>query len=66
VGQPIRLTDGRHGRLTEVVNLGHGSEALAVLTLESASGDADEPAQGEPVSAAEQPLPYSLHPAATV
>jgi folate-binding protein YgfZ len=60
VGQSIRLADGRHGRLTEVVTVGERSEALAVLSLDTGAGEADAPAEGEPVSAVEQPLPYSL------
>jgi hypothetical protein len=31
VGQPLRLTDGRQGRLTEVIESGGRTEALAVL-----------------------------------
>ena len=60
IGQPLRLADGRTGRLTEVVRVGEGFEALAVLSLPgaTAAGDADTPA-GEAVAAEELPLPYS-------
>ena len=59
IGQPLRLADGRSGRLTEVVRVGDGFEALAVLSLRDATGavDADTGA-GEAVSAEELPLPY--------
>jgi folate-binding protein YgfZ len=68
IGQPLRLADGRTGRLTEIVPTGEGFEALAVLTLRdaTAAGDADTsavagtgaPAGEEAVSAEELPLPY--------
>jgi tRNA-modifying protein YgfZ len=59
IGQPVRLTDGRAGRLTEVARVGEGFEALAVLSLldATAAGDADS-AAGEAVAAEELPLPY--------
>jgi tRNA-modifying protein YgfZ len=38
VGQSLRLTDGRAGRLTEVIDTGAGIEALAVLPVESTAG----------------------------
>ena len=61
VGQPLRLADGRNGRLTEVVQAGEGYEALAVLSLEATvAGDGDAGA-GETISAEELPLPYRLH-----
>jgi folate-binding protein YgfZ len=61
VGQSIRLADGRHGRLTEVASDADGTEALAVLSLLGAGGDADALLAAEhPVNAAEMPLPYSL------
>ncbi len=58
VGQPVRLTDGRQGRLTEVIESGGRTEALAVLGVEAstAAGGADELL----VEAAELPLPYAL------
>ena len=73
IGQALRLADGRQGRLTEVIDSGGRTEALAVLNLEanpsaareaspSAASDAsvagEEP--GELVQASELPLPYSL------
>ena len=73
IGQPLRLADGRSGRLTEVVRVGERSEALAVLTLRGAAATADTdsgaggagagaaPAGGgaeEAIAAEELPLPY--------
>lgn len=67
IGQPLRLTDGRAGRLAEVVRVGDGFEALAVLSLRdaTAAGDTDSgaaapaaPGAGETVEAEELPLPY--------
>ncbi len=59
VGQALRLADGRHGRLTEVIDSGGRTEALAVLSVEARAGGADSP--DEPlVDAAELPLPYKL------
>lgn len=58
IGQPLRLADGRSGRLTEVVPIDDGCEALAVLSLEGAA-DSEAPA-GELAAAAELPLPYRL------
>jgi folate-binding protein YgfZ len=63
IGQPLRLADGRSGRLTEVAPVGEGFEALAVLSLPDAAGagDTDSGAGGgalETVSAKELPLPY--------
>jgi folate-binding protein YgfZ len=60
VGQALRLTDGRQGRLTEVVESRGRTEALAVLSTEASSaGGADAPGELL-VDAAELPLPYSL------
>jgi tRNA-modifying protein YgfZ len=59
IGQALRLSDGRQGRLTEVIENGGRIEALAVLTAEpspAADGDAAQIA----VHAAELPLPYPL------
>ncbi len=61
VGGPVRLADGRSGRLTEVAGVGTGTEALAVLNLDKS--DHDEAAGGEPAGA-ELPLPYSTSAAA--
>ena len=42
IGQPLRLADGRTGRLTDVVPVGGGYEALAVLSLDATGAvDAD-------------------------
>jgi folate-binding protein YgfZ len=63
IGQPIRLPDGRSGRLTEVVRHGEGSEALAVLNVhtqpDAEPGDADS-AANTGVAAAQLPLPYQI------
>jgi tRNA-modifying protein YgfZ len=59
IGQALRLSDGRQGRLTEVIENGGRIEALAVLTAEpspAADGDTAQIA----VHAAELPLPYPL------
>ena len=59
VGQALRLTDGRAGRLTEVMESGAGFEALAVLPVESTAGEGG--AEGAPVvDATPLPLPYEL------
>jgi folate-binding protein YgfZ len=66
IGQPLRLTDGRIGRLIEVGRSGDAFEALAVLTMGStgtaAGGSAgdDESTAGAPIAAAQLPLPYEL------
>jgi folate-binding protein YgfZ len=66
IGQPLRLTDGRAGRLTELAQAGKQIEALAVLTM-SASAETPAIDPGDPVSwssaavaASELALPYSL------
>ena len=70
IGQALRLTDGRGGRLTELAEWGTGFEALAVLNTDaSMSGAADpagpsEAAPGGDIAAVELPLPYPLEPAA--
>jgi tRNA-modifying protein YgfZ len=56
-GQALRLTDGRTGRLTEVVRSGGGFEALAVLTRES--GENESVAESA-VAATQLPLPYEV------
>jgi folate-binding protein YgfZ len=59
IGQPLRLADGRTGRITDVVGVGDGFEALAVLGLRGATPAADtEAGTGEAVPADELPLPY--------
>jgi tRNA-modifying protein YgfZ len=60
VGQSLRLTDGRQGRLTEVVESGGGTEALAVLSVEASAPEGGEAPREPAVEAAELPLPYSL------
>jgi tRNA-modifying protein YgfZ len=58
IGQSLRLSDGRQGRLTEVIESRGRIEALAVLNVEpSLTGDGDSET---PVSATELPLPYAL------
>ena len=57
IGQPIRLSDGRTGRLAELARAEEGFEALAVLTLDAAAADAD-PASTDATQAEELPLPY--------
>jgi tRNA-modifying protein YgfZ len=69
VGQTLRLSDGRAGRLTEVIRNSGGCEALAVLnnveTSASPSGGAgdsqdSESAASASIAAVELPLPYEL------
>jgi folate-binding protein YgfZ len=59
IGQALRLSDGRQGRLTEVIDSGGRIEALAVLTVEPAPA-ADGDAPHTAVHATELPLPYAL------
>jgi folate-binding protein YgfZ len=60
IGQPLHLTDGRHGRLTEVAEIDGHIEALAVLNVE-ANANPDADASTEPqVKGVELPLPYKL------
>jgi folate-binding protein YgfZ len=67
IGQAVHLTDGRSGRLTEVIQLGPGAESLAVLNTEP-SASATSTGEGDPagdstgarIDAAELPLPYPL------
>ncbi len=65
IGDELTLSDGRHGRLTEVVEGDDGTEVLAVLTLEPQSpiavGDSPGNAAASIATAAVQvPLPYAL------
>jgi tRNA-modifying protein YgfZ len=65
IGQALQLTDGRQGRLTEVIASDGRVEALAVLNVESvpaSAGDSADPgaAQNPAVAAVELPLPYQL------
>jgi hypothetical protein len=57
IGQPLTLTDGRMGRLTEVIRIGDGFEALAVLNMGAGDG---ETVANAAVAAAQLPLPYEL------
>jgi len=60
VGQAVRLADGRQGRLTEVIESGGRTEALAVLSVSAASGSGGDTPGELLVEADELPLPYSL------
>ena len=60
IGQALRLTDGRRGRLTEVIDSGGQIEALAVLSVEAGSSSGADSPDEILVEAAELPLPYSL------
>ena len=60
IGQAIRLSDGRQGKLTEVMQSEGRVEALAVLTLEGNASGAGEQSDAISVQAVELPLPYSL------
>jgi tRNA-modifying protein YgfZ len=60
VGGPVKLADGRTGKLVELVRMGAKSEALAVLSLEAAgAGDEAAVANAAAQNAVELPLPYS-------
>jgi len=63
IGESLRLTDGRAGRLVEAVPSNDGVEALAVLNLQTAAaadpGDGDSTA-GASVAATQMPLPYEI------
>jgi folate-binding protein YgfZ len=58
VGQPLQLTDGRQGRIVDVIATGAQAEALAVLNLEPGADNEAPPASA--VSATVLPLPYAL------
>jgi folate-binding protein YgfZ len=57
IGQSLKLIDGRMGRLTEVIQISDGFEALAVLNV--GAGDSETVADAA-VAAAQLPLPYEL------
>jgi tRNA-modifying protein YgfZ len=63
IGESLRLTDGRAGRLVEAVPSNDGVEALAVLNLQivpaADPGDGDSTA-GASVAATQMPLPYEI------
>jgi tRNA-modifying protein YgfZ len=63
IGESLRLTDGRAGRLTEAVPSDGGVEALAVLNLQIVP--AEDPGDGDSaaiasVAATQMPLPYEM------
>jgi tRNA-modifying protein YgfZ len=71
IGGPLQLSDGRSGRLVEVVRIGDGFEALAVLNMQASAGadggpsSAAESADGDAgtsatVAATPLPLPYEV------
>jgi folate-binding protein YgfZ len=63
IGESLRLTDGRAGRLTEAVPSGDGVEALAVLNLQNASAAESSDGDSAPiasVAATQMPLPYEI------
>jgi folate-binding protein YgfZ len=62
IGQPLRLPDGRAGRLTEAVRSGDGSEALAVLNVQSQSDadSSDGDSAANAVAATQLALPYQI------
>jgi folate-binding protein YgfZ len=62
IGQPVRLADGRSGRLIEAARGSDGFEALAVLSVDASKPDADtqEAGSAAAVVAAELPLPYPM------
>jgi tRNA-modifying protein YgfZ len=59
IGQALQLTDGRAGRLTEVIRSGSGFEALAVLNVDART-EAGEPAESRAVAAVVLPIPYEV------
>lgn len=59
-GQPLRLADGRAGRLVEAVRSGDGFEVLAVLNRQAGAEGGGETGSEAPVPAIELPLPYPL------
>ena len=58
IGQAVHLSDGRQGRLTEVIESDGRIEALAVLNVEPNPPAAGEVSAENSVDAAEMPLPY--------
>ncbi len=60
IGQPLHLTDGRHGRLTEVAEINGHIEALAVLNVEADANPGAGAATEPQVNAVELALPYKL------
>jgi tRNA-modifying protein YgfZ len=60
VGQALHLTDGRQGRVTEVIESDGRVEALAVLNVEPNLPASGEAPLEDLVEAAELPLPYKV------
>jgi folate-binding protein YgfZ len=62
IGEEFTLSDGRHGRLAEVIEDGGVNEALAVVTLEPASAEVLTAPAAAPraLAAVQVPLPYAL------
>ena len=62
IGQPLRLSDGRAGRLIEVIRSGGGFEALAVLNVaaNAAESAADAPIAADLSIAANLPIAADL------
>jgi folate-binding protein YgfZ len=60
IGQAVRLSDGRQGRLTEVIESEGRIEALAVLNLERNTLADGEESNAIAADAVELPLPYPL------
>jgi tRNA-modifying protein YgfZ len=57
IGQALRLTDGRTGRVVELAPDGEEFEALAVLNIDAGTVES-ESAPSDAVAAMELPLPY--------
>ena len=70
IGQAVRLSDGRAGRLVEVASSADSTEALAVLNLANgpapgapgapSNSDTESEASGDSVDATVLPQPYSM------
>ena len=60
IGQAVHLSDGRQGRLTEVIESDGRAQALAVLNVEPNAPGTDDDSRKDLVEAAELPLPYPI------
>jgi tRNA-modifying protein YgfZ len=60
IGQTVHLSDGRQGKLTEVIENDSRVDALAVLNVEPNPPAAGEGRIEESVDAVEMPLPYQF------
>jgi folate-binding protein YgfZ len=65
IGDEVRVSDGRVGRLTEVVDADEGSEALAVLAVDPAVADLTQAGAATPAAPDARlpivvPLPYAV------